>query len=230
MPSAARTHIRTLILPLAMAALAMPGPAGATELSGKVALDKLTEDAPAAPVPAFRWELENGFKEVQKDRLPSRQLAVVLTGKAAAAAPTKRSVPISGGELLPSTVVMQVGGTLHIQNRDEIAHELFAEGHPSFSAEATAPRSERAIHLTETGTWPIRDHLVPHARGHLHVLSDLVATGQLDDNGQFTFADIQPGTYTLRIFHGPSEVVSQAVEVSGKTMTLKTMAPADRAR
>src|SRR5262249_51168442 len=120
-----------------------------------------------------------------------RELAVVLVGPSGGKA-EQLEVAFSGGELLPSTIVIRSGTTLRIRNDDEIGHELLAEGLDGFSAEATSPGATRSVNLKKTGSWPLRDRLAAHASAYLHVLPDLVASAKLEANGAFTFSDVAP--------------------------------------
>jgi hypothetical protein len=70
------------------------------------------------------------------------------------------------------------------------------------------------------GAWPLRDNVVTHVSGHLHVLPDLIAVATLDAEGQFSFKDIEPGKYVLKIFHGAKELDSQPIELTGKTLSV----------
>ncbi len=177
--------------------------------------------APKPPRPAFNWEVENGVKEVARDRVSApRELAAVLIGAGDSKAPDRVEVPVSGGALLPSTVVVRTGTTVRIRNDDEIGHEVYAEGLDGFSAEATSPRSIRSVHLTKAGNWPLRDRLAPHAQGHLHVLPDLVAVAKIEANGNYVFSDVAPGKYTLKVFHGALTVATKAIEVGDKALTV----------
>jgi hypothetical protein len=76
------------------------------------------------------------------------------------------------------------------------------------------------VHLGTTGNWPLRDNLVAHVRGHLHVLADVVAIGKVARDGSFAFGEVPPGNYTLKVFHGVKEVLSQAVEVGDKATAI----------
>ncbi len=171
---------------------------------------------PPAPAPArspFNWEVENGARPVEKARLDAeRELAVVLVGEGKPPSDTVE-VMFSGGGLLPSTIVVRKGATLRIRNQDEVAHELYAVGCKNMTPEATSPRAIRPVNLSEAGSWPLRDRLVTHVRGHLHVLPDLAAVASLNANREFSFADVAPGKYTLKVFHGGSEVASKPIEV-----------------
>jgi hypothetical protein len=217
---------RAWLLP---AALSMLAASAAAQVSGKLLLVSLEPSAHATREPAgsYNWELENGFKEVRPDRVDARrELAVVLLGDApgTAAEPkedtTRVEVAFSGGGLLPSTIAVRAGTTLMIRNDDEIAHELYAPGLTGLSAEPTTARGRRSVSLKAPGSWPLRDRLVPHLSGHLHVLPDLVAVATIDGSGQFSFSDVPPGNYTLKVFHGERVLVSAPVELATRSLTL----------
>lgn len=177
------------------------------------------------PRPAYNWELENGVKEVLPDRVSPRELALVLLG-AAPSGETRLEVSIHGGTLQPSTLVVRTNTTVRIKNDDEIGHELFAPGLDGFSPEATSPGATRSVHLTKAGNWPLQDRLAVHANAYLHVLPDLVAVAKLEPNGSYTFADVPPGKYTLKLLRGPDELLSKPVEVADRPVTVEPLTPA----
>lgn len=198
----------------------LSGVASAAEVSGRVLLGAYRSPAVEGPRAGFHWELDNGFKETLRDHVPAkRELAVVLTGEGNTLT-TQRNVEFYGGALLPSTIVIGTGTTLSVFNRDEIAHELEAVGLDALGAEATAPGGTRAVHLTEAGTWPLRDRLAPHAQAHLIVRNDLIAIGEVSADGSFKFAAAPVGRYTLRVFHGAHEIASRAVTVTDSDLTV----------
>jgi hypothetical protein len=121
---------------------------------------------------------------------------------------------------MPSTLAVRVGATVLIRNDDEIAHELFAQGLPGFSAEATSPRGRRSVNLQEAGSWSLHDKIVPHVRGHLHVLPNLVAVGSPDAEGAFAFKGLAPGKYVLKVLHGERELASQELELATQELKL----------
>lgn len=198
--------------------------AHAGDVRGQMVLGSLREqvDATKPPRAACNWELENGVKEVSKARVAAdRELAVVLIGAGAPAATEPVEASVSGGELMPATLVLRTGTTLRIRNSDEIGHELLAKGLDGFSAEASSPGAVRAIHLKQVGHWEIVDRLAAHARAHLHVLPDVVAVAKVEAGGGFGFSDVAPGKYTLKVFRGEREILAKPVEVtSDKALSL----------
>jgi hypothetical protein len=205
--------------------------AHAGDVRGQLVLGSLRETSEAKPPrAAFNWELENGVKEVTKTRVAAdRELAVVLVGAGAPKATEAVEASVSGGELLPATLVLRTGTTLRIKNSDEIGHELLAKGLDGFSAEASSPGAVRAVHLTQVGHWQIIDKLAAHAQAYLHVLPDVVAIAKVEANGSFAFDDVAPGTYTLKVFRGEREISAKPVEVtSDKPLTLDPLTFADK--
>jgi hypothetical protein len=116
-----------------------------------------------------------------------------------------------GGDLYPSTLVAKAGGKLRIANHDGCSHELYAEG--VFGPLQTAPGRQRVEDVDGAGDWPVRDQLYPHVVGHLHVLSDLVACAEVDENGKYRFEDVAPGKYTVAVLMGDRETASTTIEV-----------------
>jgi len=206
-------------------ALGATGSALASEVTGKLLLASYRPEEKAPERPASLWEIENGVKEVAPDRIDARrELAVVLVGEGAAQVEDRLEVTCLGGNLMPSTIVVRAGTTLLVRNDDEIAHELFADGVAGFSAEATSPRGRRSVALKDAGAFTVRDRLVPHAEAFVHVLPNLIAVAKISSSGDISFGDVAPGTYTLKVFHGPSEIASQSVEVGARPLTLEPLA------
>jgi hypothetical protein len=227
-PHSRRCTVSALVF--SIGALAVHTAFGAAPVNaGDVRGQFILGSAPPAPHskparPGYNWELENGVKEVTPIKLAAnRELAVVLVGGPAAKGGEQVDAAISGGTLLPSTLVLRSGTTLRIRNEDEIGHELVADGLDGFSAEATSPGATRSMHLVKPGHWPIHDRLATHASAHLHVLPDLVASAKVEANGSFSFSDIPAGKYTLKVFRGSAELASQEVEVSDKPLQLEPL-------
>jgi hypothetical protein len=214
---------------LLLAAVCLAAASAAAQVSGKLVLGAYKPaPPPASKRPAYNWELENGFKEVRPDRLDARrELAVVLLGGGEAKGLDRVEVTFSGGGLMPSTIVCRSGATLLVRNDDEVAHELFAQGLQGFSAEAISPRGRRSVSLQSPGAWPLGDKLFPHVRGELLVLPDLQAVASVDADGQFTFKDVAPGKYVLKVFHGAEELSAQQVELGSRPLSVSpiTLSP-----
>ena len=211
----------------AVAIVAVASASAQVQVSGKLLLGayKPENAQPPSKHPGYNWELENGFKEVRPDRVDARrELAVVLLGDGDAPAESRVEITFSGGSLMPSTLVVRTGTTVLIRNDDEIAHELFAQGLDGFSAEATSPRGRRSVNLKTAGSWPLRDRALTHVTGQLHVLPDLIAVATLNAEGDYSFANVAPGNYVLKVFHADKEVASQEVEVAARPLTISPIA------
>jgi hypothetical protein len=180
---------------------------------------------PEATGPRGYWEEWNGFLDPRPPRFdPRRDLTVVLAG-APAARPRGCSYALAGGDLAPRTLVVQAGATFRIENRGAAAHELHAPGVPELAPLQTAPGSARTASIPRPGTHRVADRLFPHVRGHLVVVEDLVACGEVAADGSYRFNDVMPGTYTLRVYHRGEVVAEKAAEVGARNLTIDAITP-----
>lgn len=181
--------------------------------------------SPDLDEPIGYWNVWNGFvpPASARQRL-SRELTVVLRGEGSDE-PEGCSYRIFGGDLMPQTFVARAGSEIRIDNRDAMSHELEIQGLEGAVATATAPGNSRPI-TAPAGSYEISDLAFEHVGGHLVAIPDLVACGELADDGKFTFADVAPGEYQLAVYrdgevvHEASVNVEDGGELSLETITL----------
>lgn len=201
--------LAAVALPLAAASF-VAAPASANPVRGQLNVSGL---AAAASARDSHWEEWNGAVARRENRLKlARRLTVVLTGEGTA-------MPVSyafrGGALETDTIVVRAGSSFAIENTDIFDHELSADGLAALPPLSTAPGQTRTASAAAPGEWALVDRAHPGWRGKLVAVTGLVARGSTDDSGRFSFADVPPGRYTLRVFHEGSEVAAVPVEVSG---------------
>jgi len=212
--------VAVLVLALATAATAM-----AVDVRGRLRVPSdFGQTPPEAPDDAQRnryWDQWNGFLEPRPRGFDAaRDLAVVLTGEGEFAE-EQPGFRLANGGLWPTTIVVRTGARLEIQNTDAISHQIFAEGVEGFTDTPVAPGRMRPVDMPSAGHWPIADTLYEHVTGHLHVVDDLVARGTVSSDGRYRFTNINPGTYTLKVFFGEDVVHTQeGIVVEDRELTL----------
>jgi hypothetical protein len=214
-----RSHHLLIMLFGGLVGLALATTAGAASLAGSVSIppDYVPPSPEGGPAPSS-WEEWNGFLEPRPRRLdPQRDLAIVLVGEGEA---PPNHFAFSGGALLPSVLVASPGADVRVQNTDACAHELYSDDIEGLSALSTAPGNARSFAAPGPGHYHLRDRLYGHVDGHLHVIANLVARAEPDGAGRFTFEDVAPGEYTVKVFHGEREVASTAVEIGSSAVTI----------
>ncbi len=218
-----RSRTAVALLSGGLFGLALATTAAAATLSGSVSVpDDFTPPTPASGPAPYYWEEWNGFLEPRPRRLdPTRDIAVVLVGEGEA---PPNTFELAGGSLLPAVLVASPGSDIQIDNTDGCAHELYSDDIDGFTALSTAPGNARTFAAPALGHYQIRDRLYGHVDGHLHVINGLVARAEPDGSGRFSFGDVEPGTYTVKVFYGEREVASSEVEVGATPVTIDPMA------
>lgn len=217
--------IAVLVVPAAV--VVVPAAVVALDVRGTLQVPSDLASMTPQPTDAERarqryWEEWNGVLDPRAPRLDApRELAVVLTGAGPVSTGEQPPFRIHNGSLAPATIVARAGTAISIRNDDGIAYEIFADGNTDFGPIQTAPGNARPVTLTAPGSWPVRDRVHPHVRGHVHAVADLVARAFVERDGSFVFRGVTAGTYTLRVFQGERELSSQEITVpEGGTFTV----------
>ncbi len=158
------------------------------------------------------WKVWNGALPERPANDSHDDLLAVLTGKF-----TGREIgckfAFRGGALSPSTIAARSGTTIRVENRDAFTHELSVEGLAGFTPLEAGPGKARVIPVPAGGPWKLGDRIYGHVEGYLHSMRELVACAPVDANGKFSFQDVPPGPYSLRILRGSEQVASRRITV-----------------
>jgi hypothetical protein len=144
---------------------------------------------------------------------PARELAVILTGTGQATG-DQPGFRFRNGGLYPRTIVARVGEALQIANDDPVTYELMADNLGTFGAVPTPPGRTRTLEaFAAAGHWALHDRVQAHVTGHLHVIPDLVARGEIRADGSYVFHGVPAGTYALKVLEGEREIATRPVTV-----------------
>lgn len=218
---------RALLVSIACVICAVASTAFAGDIHGTLTiptdLPSMTPP-PATPEAAARaryWEEWAGLIDPRPTRIDaSREIAVVLTGEGAMSEAEQPPFRFHNGSLSPATLVVRVGLAFQIRNDDGVAYELGATGLDEVAPVSTAPGNPRPLTVSTAGHWPLTDRNLPHVRGHLHALPDLIARAAVEPNGNYTFHGVPAGSYVLHVYHGDHEASSQPVTVTDAALTI----------
>jgi hypothetical protein len=198
-------------------------PALATKVVGKILVTKEFREALADPAESEDdqrlrgyWNEPNGMIPVQPPRVdPSRDLGVVVFKEGAKPpAPDKlATVKVRTGGLEKNVVVTRPKSTIRLRSIDPFDHELFSPELDSFRPERQAKNAFRPIEFPKEGVYHIRCKLMPHFNAYVLVTSATLVL-EVDVKGNFTLDEVEPGSYTLKVFHGGKWVHEQKFEVS----------------
>lgn len=201
-----------LLLGLGGFVLATPAAAGPVRGALRIA-------SPTGPVPApegdHYWRVPNGFVPVRRPAHdPAREIAVVLTGSSEGEALGCR-YGLRGGDFHPNTAVARPG-TIRLQNHDGLAYTLTSE---TLELDGSELRSgnHQDVAITAGGPHELRDQTHAHVAGIVHVMPDLVACAEVEADGSYSFPELPPGNYTLKVLRGTSELHSASVTVGSST-------------
>ena len=212
-----------------LAALAVCGVVGLSDVSaesvqGSVKWSRSGKSDPSkSTARSYYWKVWNGALPERRVNSGANGLLAVLTGKHLGP-PVGCEFSFRGGALTPSTLAARTGTTMRVHNKDAFSHELTVEGLPGFTPLETGPDKSRAVSVPAGGPWLLGDRYYGHVDGHLHSIRELVACAKVDASGKFTFTEVPPGPYSLRILRGPEQVAARKVVVgAGQSLEVDTI-------
>ncbi len=203
----------------ATAVLVAFGAASAESVEGSVRGGSV-EASPESDQKAYYWKVWNGALPERPPSEDRNDLLAVLTGKFTEPA-IGCKFAFRGGGLSPSTIVARSGSTIRVENRDAFTHELSVKGLAGFTPLEAGPGKARVIPVPAGGPWELGDRIYGHVEGYLHSMRELVACATVGANGKFSFQDVPPGPYSLRILRGSEQVASRRITVpAGRSLQI----------
>lgn len=213
-----------LILFVALATvITLTSPAWGAKLQGKVVVSKglveslaEQEREEADAQRAYYWNEPNGMIPVRPPAVrPNSDLAMVLV-KEGAAAPTPdelTTVKVRAASLERNVVVTRPGSTIRFRNVGPFDHELYSPGMPGFKPERQSRDAFRPIEFAKEGIFEVRCQLQPHFRGYV-VVTNATTVVPMRKDGTFSIDELEPGKYTIKVFHRGSWIHEQKFEVA----------------
>ena len=217
--------MRFMVNVAGLAALLLTTPAHATKMSGKVSVKQAlinaleqAEQKRSKGAKDCYWNLPNGIIPVRPPGVDlSSDIAVVLyKDDASDSKPDEvRTVAVQTGQLAKTVVVTRPGSTIKFTNESPYVHELYSPEHPDFKPEAQSKGAFRPIEFKSEGVYTVRCKRFPHFLGYVVVTKGRDLAVKSDG----TFAEeIEPGSYSLKVFHQGSWIHKQSFTAEGNRM------------
>lgn len=201
-----RACLPFLLLPALLAT------AQAAPLKGQLKLP--ASAAPGLPRPLGYWLLPNDVLEVQPPLADLRtRMVVTLEGREIIGQSlVKPTIRIEDMRAIPAVLPVSPQAKVVIENKDPVEHKLEAVERKWFPGQSLAPRASATIPFATPGSYTFRCSLYPHLRATVLVIGAPVYVLP-DANGSFTFPEIRPGTYTLKVWYREKWIHSQELTV-----------------
>lgn len=224
---------RIYLGPLGAACLLSTGALGAEDgivrgsLTGLEALQPAQHVA-AAKSDSKRWSWREPSPAVSVQYLapfamPTRDVVVVAESVGAAPPPSAPMlVRVTGGRMIPSTIVVAPGTRIMFKNADPFEHRLRSTDAASLPLADTAGGTTREWTASAAGTFELLDETTPSFRGFVVVTPNAVRTALPKADGKFSLT-VPEGDYVIRAyFAGKSAVTSETQNVkAGRAVDMK---------
>jgi len=213
----------SFLLPAFLAVLLPALDAQAGPLKGKFKTTKDFSDffqksmeATAEDKGDYYWLVENAVLPIQPPAVDwARELVVAIMKKGNPPGFDKiQNVIISGATFSPSTIIVPPKTTIKFKNEDPFVHSLYSlDLGTSFTPEILPSRQLRQIQFLNPGTYLVRCKMTPHLEGYVIVDPDVVDMIIPAADGTFTYENLAPGKYQLKLYYKGQLVGVKGIEI-----------------
>jgi plastocyanin len=128
--------------------------------------------------------------------------------------PERKEVTLTARGFRPRVLPVVVGSTVLFRNRDRVYHKLFSISPACrFTLAGCAPGRASAVEFDTVGAVSVYCELDPAASGCVFVLPDR-RYAQPRADGRFALPRLEPGAYTVRVWHPALGETSRRVKVT----------------
>ena len=200
-------------------------PAHATKVSAKFTLSKEYQDAMEAADSSQASSGKDCYWKLPNSILPTAPpaaafgddiVAVLLREDAPPSKPDEVvTYKVHAGRMEKNAILTRPGSSLKFLNVSPFNQEIYSPDLSSFKPEAQSTSSFRLIEFPSEGVFEIRSKRFPHFSAYVVVTQG--TTVDLKADGSMT-EDLDPGKYTLKVFHNGKWVHKQSFAVEGGRM------------
>lgn len=196
-----------------LSVLAVTARAAGPNVRGKISgQEKLVPDvyAEAAKPEAKRWSWREPSPSVDaKYRTlsanPSRDVCIAATRAEDQGPLEPLRMTVTGGRVLPTTIVVTPGTQLVFKNFDPFKHRVYVVGQKTMGPEDLEANRERKWAAPGPGRYEVRDELFPSVRTFIVVDKQVAAISYPGRDGAFGFS-LPGGEYVLKAFFNGKQV------------------------
>jgi plastocyanin len=191
--------------------LSLLGPAQAAPLKGQIKLP--ASAAPKLPRPLGYWLLPNDVLDVQPPLVdPRTEMVVTLEGRdIIGQSLVKPALRLEDMRFHPMVLAVSPHAKVVIENKDPVEHKLEPVGPRKwFPGQTLAAKASHTLPFDTPGSYTLRCSHYPHISATVFVTGAPVYV-QPDSAGGFTFPEIRPGSYTLKVWYRDQWIHSQEV-------------------
>jgi len=164
----------------------------------------------------YYWLVENGVLPIQPPKIDMASEVTVALMKPTGTAGTGgiENVIIKGAAMQPGVLIVTPKTTVKFKNEDPFVHSIYSPdlGH-SFDPEILPSRQLRQVQFLNPGIYSIQCKMTPHLKGYIIVDPKVLAVTQPGADTSFTFENLPPGKYKIKVFFKNHEVGTQDIEI-----------------
>jgi plastocyanin len=147
------------------------------------------------------------------------ETVVYLKGPKVPAKPQTRIMDQKAMAFVPHVLAVTVGDTVKFQNHDGVVHNVYSPDNEGFNLGSFKQEEERSYLFAQEGSYSQLCSMHPEMLAYVFV-APTPYTAVVDKKGNFTIANVPPGTWQVAVWNSRLKGADKGVAVAaGQTVT-----------